>query len=125
MNAFEKWYPIKFDPEGEQAYFRHMLERTLPLARLGCFFGLFSFVGYQFWDLLLDPQALYTTGPLRVAMVFFFIICIGLTLLPAVRSNPKYLPFVVSLIYLGVAVGFALILSHLPGGFVAGNAGFR
>jgi class 3 adenylate cyclase len=124
MNAFEKWHPIKFDAEGERAYFRHMLGSTIPLLRLACVFGLLSFAGYQFWDLLLDPQALYTTGPLRLAMAFFFVICIGLTFLPAVRGNPKYLPFVALFVYLGVAVGFTLILSRLPGGFAAGNAGF-
>lgn len=124
MTVLENWSPLRFDPELEQAYSGHMLQRTIPLLRLAGVFGILAFAGYQFWDLLLDPHALATTGPLRLAVMTYFAAGIGLSYLPAIRTNPRYLPFLVFFTYLAVCVGFTLILSRLPGGFAAGIAGF-
>ena len=119
-----KWYPIRFDADGEQAYRMQMLERNLLLLRLASIFGALSFAGYQFWDLLLDPQALRTTGPLRLAVILLMLLGLALSYLPGVRTNPKYMPFLILFTYLGVAIGFTLILAQLPGGIAAGMAGY-
>ena len=124
MSAITNRSPIKFDPEVEQAYSRDMLERLVLLSRMATILGALAFVGYQFWDFLLESQAISSTGPLRLAVVIYLLACTGLSYLPALRTDPKFWPFFVLFIYLGVAVGFALILSRLPGGFSAGIGGF-
>ena len=123
MSSFANWSPVRFDPVTEQAFSKHMLERTLPLLRLASVCGALSFAGYQFWDLTLDPQALSTTGPLCLAIVLLMCLSLALTFLPTIRTNPKYQPFLLLFIYLGVAVGFSLVLSRLPGSFAAGMEG--
>jgi adenylate cyclase len=116
----KNWKPIKFEPEAEQAYARHMIDRLIPLARLSFMLGIGAFIGYQYWDLLLDPLALSKTGPLRLMAVCLMIVCIGLTYLPTLRVNPGYWYFVVLVGYFGVAIILTLIFSRLPGGLVAG-----
>ena len=58
--ALENWIPIKFEPDVEREYAMHMLERFIPLARLGSIFGIMAFVGYFFgtfgWTLLLSAK---------------------------------------------------------------------
>jgi class 3 adenylate cyclase len=121
--ALENWYPIKFEPDVERIYAKHLLARFIPLLRLASVIGIAAFIGYQFWDLMLDPQAFSKTGPFRLAAILHFVLCFGLSYLPIIRSNPRvWLPFLLY-IYLGYMVLFALILSRLPNGFVAGSAG--
>ena len=119
----EKWRPIRFEPEVERAYARHMLKRLIPLGRLASCFGIAAFIGFQFWDFLLDPQALGKTGPIRLVAVLHFAVFAGLTFLPAVRTNPRWWPFLTLYTYCGYGILFVLILARLPGGFVAGVAG--
>jgi class 3 adenylate cyclase len=120
----EKWVPIKFEPDVERLYALHMLVRFIPLMRLACAIGIMAFIGYGFWDLLLDPNALEKTGPIRLVASLHFLLCFGLTFLAPVRRNPRYLP-ILSLYAYGVYAGlFALIMSRLPGGFVAGLGGW-
>ena len=120
----EKWTPIQFDRDVERLYAQHMLARFIPLMRLACAIGIMAFVGYGFWDLLLDPNALGKTGPIRLVASFHFLLCFGLSFLAPVRTNPRYWPIMLLYVY-GVYAGlFALILSHLPGGFVVGLGGW-
>jgi adenylate cyclase len=119
----ENWRPMNFEPEVERAYARHMLERIIPLGRLAFCFGIVAFVGFQLWDLLLDPQALGKTGPIRLLAVLHFVICGGLTFLPAVRTDPRWWPYLMTYTYCGYTVLFVLILAQLPGGLVAGVGG--
>lgn len=100
------------------------MERYIPLGRLACGFGALAFIGYQAWDLLLDPQALERTGPIRLLTVFHFILCIGFTYLPFAHKHPRYWPFFMIYIYVGYVVFLAFILAQLPGGFIAGVGGF-
>lgn len=118
------WSPIKFPPDVERAYAQRMLERILPLVRLAGVIGMMAFAGYQLWDLMLDPDALTKTGPLRLAVVALFAIWIGFSFTQPIRDNPNWLPAHIFGIYAIVAVGFTLILAQLPGGFVAGVSGF-
>ena len=120
----EDWRPVVFEAEIEREYSQNLLKRYIPLGRLAMGVGAFSFVGYAPWDMLLDPAALEKTAPIRLATVFHFLIGIGLTFLPNLRTNPRYWPFFMSYIYCGYVVLFTLILSQLPGGFVAGVGGF-
>ena len=119
----ENWYPIKFEPDVERIYAKHLLARFIPLVRLASGIGIAAFIGYQFWDLMLDPQAFSKTGPVRLAAILHFVLCIGLSYLPTIRSNPRvWLPLLLYT-YLGYMVLLILILSRLPNGFVAGSAG--
>ncbi len=119
----DNWLPIKFESDVEHAYAQHLLARFIPLMRLASFIGIAAFIGYQFWDLMLDPQAFSKTSPLRLAAVLHFALCFGLTYVPDINSNPRiWLPFVVYT-YAVYMVLFAMILSRLPDGFVAGAAG--
>lgn len=119
----ENWYPIKFEPDVERIYAKHLLARFIPLVRLASGIGIAAFIGYQFWDLMLDPQAFSKTGPVRLAAILHFVLCFGLSYLPAIRSNPRvWLPYLLYT-YLGYMILFTLILSRLPNGFVAGSAG--
>ena len=58
------WRPIRFTPQLERTYVQYMTPRIILLQRLACIIGIASFVGYQFWDLLLDPEALPRTAPI-------------------------------------------------------------
>ncbi len=122
--VLEKWTPIQFDPDVERLYAQHMLARFIPLMRLACAIGIMAFIGYGFWDLLLDPNALGKTGPIRLVAVLHFLLCFGLSFLAPVRTNPRYWPILTLYVYGMYAGLFALILSHLPGGFVAGLGGW-
>jgi hypothetical protein len=123
-SALEKWTPIQFDTDVERLYAQHLSARFIPLMRLACAIGIMAFIGYGFWDLLLDPNALGKTVPIRLVAVLHFSVCFGLSFLAPVRTNPRYLPILVLYVYGVYAYSFALILSHLPGGFVAGLGGW-
>ena len=123
-NTLESWRPIRFEPEIEQEYLTHLLSRFIPLSRLAFCIGIVAFIGYQSWDLLLDPHALGKTGPLRAAAVLHFIVCIGITFLPSLRAKPGLWPIVLLYAYCGYVILLAVVLSRLPGGFVAGVGGF-
>ena len=120
MSRLESWSPIRFDAATEIAFSKHMLGRILPLMRLGSWIGIVSFAGYQLWDLWIDPDALGLTGPIRLSVVALMLVSLGLTHTRWVKSDPRYLPFLVLFVYLGVALGLSLVLSRLPGGFAAG-----
>ncbi|MFT5113483.1 MAG: hypothetical protein ACI8P9_002814, partial [Parasphingorhabdus sp.] len=119
-----KWYPIKFEPEVERLYAMHLLDRFIPLIRLASGIGIVAFIGFMFWDLLLDPTALSKTGPIRLIAVLHFTIGIGLSFLPVIRYNPKYWLPVIVYTYCGYIILLTIIFSLLPGGFVAGVGGF-
>ncbi len=124
MIGIAMWRPIRFDPSVEKQYTAHQLDRVVPLARLGSVIGALAFLGYGAWDLLLDPQALSKTGPIRLAVIAYFVLAYAGTYSRRIRSDARiWLTFVFS-IYLVVAVGFALVLAQLPSGFVAGVSGF-
>jgi class 3 adenylate cyclase len=120
----EKWIPIKFEPEVERVYAKHLLERFIPLLRLAGCIGIAAFIGYQFWDLMLDPQAFSKTGPIRLAAVLHMLSAIGLTFLPTVRTNSRVWPFLLLYTYCIYIILLTLIFSRLPGGFVAGVGGW-
>lgn len=82
-----------------------------------------SFVGYGFWDLLLDPDALSKTVPFRAAAVLHFAMIISVSFLPVIRVSPWLWTYILTYAYLGPAILFSLILAQLPGGFVAGLGG--
>jgi len=121
--AVENWYPIKFEPDVERAYALQLLQRFMPLGRLASAIGLVAFIGYGFWDLMLDPDALSKTGPLRAAAVLHFAICISVSFLPIIRISPRLWTYFMMYTFLGVAILFPLILAQLPGGLVAGVGG--
>lgn len=117
------WQPEKFAPELEQAYALRMLERFVPLGRLGAIIGILAFAGYYFWDILLDEDALYLTGPIRLLVILYFCLNIAGTFLPVVRTSPNIWLFSVFITYTVVAVGLSAILSQLPNGLTAGIGG--
>jgi len=119
----EKWSPIKFEAEVELIYAKYLLARFIPLSRLAFVFGIVAFIGYVFWDLMLDPLALSTTGPIRLVAVFHFVVCFALTFIPAIRNNPKYWLIILLYCYCGYIILLVFIFSLLPGGFVAGVGG--
>lgn len=121
--AVETWYPIKFEPDVEHAYAKKMLQRFIPLGRLGSAIGLAAFFGYGFWDLMLDPDALSKTAPFRAAAILLFAVSISVSFLPVVRTSPRLWTYFLMYTYLGVAILFPLILAQLPGGPVAGVGG--
>lgn len=119
----QSWRPIKFEPEVEQAYAMHMLERCIPLGRLGIVIGGLAFIVYYFWDILLDENALYTTVPFRLIVVLCFCLNFGLSFIPRVRKSPKIWLYSVIFLYAVVAVGLTSILAQLPTGLIAGIGG--
>lgn len=118
------WAPITLTQEEETEFAERMAQRILPLMRLASVIGILAFAGYQFWDLMLDPQALSKTGPIRLAAVIWFMVGIALTYLPVVRDRPSLIPWLGLTTYSVVAVGLGATLAQLPGGFVAGVSGF-
>jgi len=124
MSTIAVWSPITFPSDVEQAYRQYLLPRLIPLVRLGSVFGMAAFVGYQVWDLQLDPEALGKTGLIRLAVVACFLLTLGATFMRPIRDNPRRLFVLTICIYSVVAVGYALILARLPNGFVAGVGGF-
>lgn len=86
----ESWRPLKFEPEVERAYALHMLERFVPLGRFGATIGIIAFASFYFWDILLDPDALYTTGPLRLLVILYFCLNISVTFYRSFRPTPIY-----------------------------------
>ena len=123
MNPNFAWRPIRFTPQVERAYVEQMILRVIPLQRLAIIIGMASFAGYQLWDLLLDPQALPRTGPIRLSIMALFAVQFVITFLPSLR-RPRYLLMQSIAAYTLVAVGFSLILAQLPNGFLAGVSGF-
>ncbi|SHN17585.1 adenylate/guanylate cyclase domain-containing protein [Roseibium suaedae] len=119
----KRLYSIEFEPNEERAYAKQLMQRFVPLGRLGTGIGLVAFIGYGFWDAVLDPNAWERTAYLRATAVAHFLACIGLSFLPSFRTNPKLWPFLILYTYLGIAVLFPLILAQLPGGLVAGISG--
>jgi adenylate cyclase len=117
------WRPIRFTPQIERAYVEQMVLRVIPLQRLGSIIGMASFAGYQLWDLLLDPQALPRTAPIRLSIMALFAVEFVITFLPPLR-RPHYLLMQNIAVYTMLAVGFSLILAQLPNGFLAGVSGF-
>jgi len=117
------WRPIKFEPDVERAYAQQLMHRFIPLGRLASAIAITAFIGYGFWDLMLDPDALSRTGPFRAAAVLHFVIGISISFLPIIRTSPRLWTYFMMYTYTGVAILFPLILAQLPGGFVAGAAG--
>ncbi len=115
---------ITFEPALESAYTAHMLARLIPLGRLAFVIGGSAFIGYAFWDLLLDSQAWARTGPIRLAVVAFFALGFAMTYVRGFRARPGPWLVLIFATYTVVALGFALVLAQLEGGFVAGVAGF-
>jgi hypothetical protein len=107
------WRPIRFTPEIERAYVEQMELRVVPLQRLACIIGIAAFAGYQLWDLLLDPQALPRTAPIRLAIIALFAAEFVITFVPSLR-RPPYLLMQNIAVYTFLAVGFSLILAQLP-----------
>ncbi len=81
--------PIKFEPDVERAYALHLLQRFIPLGRLASAIGIIAFIGYGFWDLMLNSDALSKTALLRVAAVLHFAICISVSFLPVIHTSPR------------------------------------
>jgi adenylate cyclase len=118
------WAPIRFPPEEEAAFAERMAARIIPLLQLASTFGFLAFGGYQLWDLLLDPEALGKTGPIRLLVMAWFVCGIFILKAPVFRRKPHLLPLLGLLTYSVVAIGFGLVVAQLPGGFVAGVGGF-
>ena len=47
-----------------------MRRRVVPLLRIGLLIGIAAFIGFLGWDFLLLDDALYVTGPIRLATAF-------------------------------------------------------
>jgi class 3 adenylate cyclase len=124
MSGLAEWRPIAFEPSVERQYVALRLERVVPLARLGSVIGGLAFLGYGAWDLLLDPQALSRTGPIRLAVAALFAATYAMTYWRVVRSSSAIWLALVLTNYLAVAIGYSLILRELPEGFLAGVSGF-
>ncbi len=122
-SALEKWIPIKFEPDVERLYVKHMLERFVPLGRLAYIIAIVAFISYYYWDILLDPLAFSKTGPIRLIVILSYGLALGLTFLPVVRKNPKLWPYYLFSTYSITAIGLTAILSQLPNGLVAGVGG--
>lgn len=124
MAQLNEWRLTTFDPPLEKQYLAQTLNRAIVLGRLGSVIGALAFLGYGAWDLLLDPDALAKTGPIRVAVVVYFALGLALSYWHPLTTNQRiWLAFALSN-YIVVAVGYAFILSRLPDGFVAGVSGF-
>lgn len=117
------WRPIKFEPDIERLYSLHMMERSIPLGRLGAAIGVFAFISFYFWDILLDQDALYSVGPIRLIVILYFCLSFGLTFMPIMRKSPIVWMLNVWVLYAVVAIGFTSILAQLPNGLVAGVSG--
>ena len=118
------WRPIRFTPQLERTYVEYMTPRMILLQRLACIIGIAAFVGYQFWDLLLDPEALPRTAPIRLAIIAMFAVeLVILTFVPSLQT-PRYLMIQYIVVYTFLGIGFSLILAELPNGFLAGVSGF-
>ncbi|KRR12201.1 hypothetical protein CQ12_31630 [Bradyrhizobium jicamae] len=117
------WRPIRFTPQLERTYVQCMTPRIILLQRLACIIGIASFVGYQFWDLLLDPEALPRTAPIRLAIIAMFAVVLVITFVPSLRT-PRYLMIQYIVVYTLLGIGWSLILAKLPNGFLAGVSGF-
>lgn len=113
-----------FEPEQEARYIRQLLDRAVIIARVGSVAAAISFIAYGGWDLYLDSASLSATGPLRLATAASFGLVVGATYWQPIRTQPRYWSLVLLLTFTLVGGGFALILSRLPGGFVAGVPGF-
>jgi class 3 adenylate cyclase len=122
-SALEKWIPMKFEPDVERLYAKHMLERFVPLGRLAYVIAIVAYIGYYYWDLLLDPLAFSKTGPIRLIVILSYGLALGLTFLPVVRKSPKLWPYYCFSTYSVTAIGLTAILSQLPNGLVAGVGG--
>ena len=118
------WHPICFDAATEKRYASIMSQRSLPLLRLASIIGALAFLGYQFWDLLLDQNALATTGPIRLLVVLLFGAGFLASYLPVVRRSPRFIYLLLILVYTMVAIMYAWILARLPSGFSVGTSGF-
>jgi class 3 adenylate cyclase len=124
MARLADWRLRKFDPPVEKKYIAQQLERVVLLGRVGSAVAVLSFFGYGAWDLLMDPQALPRTGPIRAAAIAYFILAFGLTFWRPIRSSSLvWFAFVFSN-YLVIGLAFGYILTLLPGGFIAGVPGF-
>ena len=119
----DKWVPIKFDPDVELEYAKFLLSRFIPLSQLAFGIGITAFIGYIFWDLMLDPSAIAKTGPVRALAVAHFVICFCITLLPVIKNNPQHWFLLLVYTYCGYIILLVTIFSLLPGGFVAGVGG--
>ena len=118
------WAPVRFSPADETAYRDYMRARIVPLLRIGALIGAGAFSGFFAWDYLLLDDPLWVTGPIRVAVVLFMLLGGSLSYWPVIRDDSSVLFVFTVCIYVGVAIGFAAIVSQLPGGFVAGLPGF-
>ncbi len=101
------------EPALERAYTAHMLARLIPLGRLAFVIGGSAFIGYAFWDLLLDSQAWARTGPIRLAVVAFFALGFAVTYARGFRARPGPWLVLIFATYNVVALGFALVLAQL------------
>ncbi len=124
MTGDHAWARIGFEPAVESAYAAHMLARLIPLGRLAFIFGGAAFLGYAFWDLLLDGEAWARTGPIRLAVAAFFLFALATTFVPGFGARATSWLVLVFTTYAVVALGFVAVLAQLDGGFVAGVPGF-
>jgi hypothetical protein len=111
-SALEKWMPIKFEPDVERIYAKHMLERFVPLARLAYIIAIAAYICYHYWDILLDPFAFDITGPIRLIVILNYGLALGLTFLPVVRKSPKLWPYFCFSTYTLTAIGLTASLSQ-------------
>lgn len=124
MSLLADWTPVRFDPETERAYTQHMLDRLIPLGRVGYSIGIAAFMGYFGWDTLFLPEPLLITGPYRLGVVILLALSMGLTFTTAMKQSANL--FVASMVgtYSIVSVGFTLVLAQIPGGFGFGLGGY-
>jgi class 3 adenylate cyclase len=124
MPGLSDWKLKKFEPEVERHYIREQLDRVVVFGRVGTIVAILSYVGYAGWDLLIDPDALSRTWPIRVVAIAYFALSFWLTFWkPVSSSSQAWIAFVFTN-YLAVAVAFAWILALMPGSFTAGVPGF-
>ena len=118
------WATVRFNAADETAYRSYMRARIVPLLRIGALIGAGAFSGFFAWDYLLLDDPLWVTGPIRLAVVLFMLLGGALSYWPVIRDDSAVLFVFTVCIYVGVAIGFAAIVSQLPGGFLAGLPGF-
>jgi class 3 adenylate cyclase len=124
MAGLADWRLRKFDPPMEKQYIAQQLERVVWFGRAGTLVASVSYIGYGAWDVLMDPDALQRTWPIRAASIAYFLLSFAVTFWRPIRSTPEtWLLFLVTN-YLVVAISFAAILTLLPGSFAAGVPGF-
>ncbi len=124
MAGLNDWKLKRFDPAVEKHYIAEQLERVVVFGRAGTIVATLSYIGYAGWDLLIDPDALNRTWPIRVAAIAIFLVSFGVTFWKPVRSSPQAWIAFVFTDYFAVAVSFAFILTLMPGSFTAGVPGF-